>query len=93
MRTASISCSGDAFLSRKPLAPAKGFEDVLVEVEGREDDDPGGGLRREDRACGLEAVGARHSYVHEDDVGREPPPGGEGQVAVRGLGHDLDVWL
>jgi hypothetical protein len=64
--------------------------DVLVQVEGGEDDDP---RRRggpgEDAAGGLQTVDLRHAHVHEHDVGTGPPDRVDRLRAGRGLGHHV----
>ena len=46
--------------------------DVLVEVEGREDDDPRVAVRLDDQPGGLHTVHLRHAHVHQHDVGVQP---------------------
>ena len=50
-------------------AGPQGLVDVLVEVEGGEDEDVGGRRRCSEPAGGLDAVELGHADVHEDDVG------------------------
>ena len=52
-------------------ARAERVEDVAVEVEGGEDEDPGVARRRDDAAGRLDPVHRGHPHVHQDDVGRE----------------------
>ena len=80
-RMARTSSSARTSLSRKPLAPAReGLEHVLVEVEGREDQDLRGVVLRREDPGGLDAVELGHADIHQDDVGMElggparPPP-------------------
>src|SRR5205085_6533808 len=76
-------------------ADAQGLEDVLVEVERGEDDDAHArqALITADDARGLEPVHARHTDVHEEDVGARPPRHAHGLLAVARLTHDLEVVL
>ena len=92
VRIAATSSSGGAFLSRKPLAPArKPGEGVLVEIEGREDQDPDLGMLARDRLGGGDAVDVRHPHVHDHDVGPMPRGSGGGLPAVRRLRDHLEV--
>ena len=70
-----------------------GLVDVLVEVEGREDEDVGGALVVQEPARGLQAVELGHADVHEHDVGLVLADARERLSAVGGLGDDLDVLL
>jgi hypothetical protein len=79
-------------LRRKPLAEAAGagaqrVDDVLVEAEGGEDENA---LAREP-AGGLDPVHARHSDVHQHDVGAVLGRRDDRLLAGFGLGDDLDV--
>ena len=67
--------------------------DVLVEVEGRQDQDPAGRVGGEDAPGRLEPVQLGHPDVHQDDVGADASGLGDGLETVAGLGHDLDVGL
>ena len=75
-----------------PGAGLEGAEDVLVEVEGGDDDDrdrvrdAGAGQL----AGGLHAVDAGHPDVEEADVGAQLAGDGHRLVPVRGLADDLD---
>ena len=93
-RMASTRRFGGDVLEEEPAgAGLEGAEDVLVEVEGREDDDPHAGERRigGDAAGRLDAVESGHANVHQEDVG--PVPSGEldGRVTVGGLPDELEV--
>ena len=89
-----MSCSGGSSLRTKPLAPAlERLVDVFVEVEGREDQDPGGGIGREDAPGGLEAVELRHADVHQDDGRVKALRLAHCLEPVARLGHHLDVLL
>jgi hypothetical protein len=70
-------------------------EIVVIDVEGREDDDPCGFLAAglEDPLRGLQSVHARHPHIHEHDVGSLADRLGEGLVAVGRLSDDDDVLL
>src|SRR5439155_1040294 len=74
---------------------AQGLEDVLVEVEGSEDDDAHAGqaVVGGDRARRLQAVRTRHANVHEEHVGALAAGDPDGFVAVAGLTDHLDVVL
>ena len=74
-------------------AGAERLVDVLVEVEGREDEDPRGRVGGEDAPGRLEAVELRHADVHQDDGRVEARRLGDGLVAVLRLGDDVDVLL
>ena len=67
--------------------------DVLVEVEGGEDEDAGRRVGGEDVAGGLDAVELRHADVHEHH--RRAEAGGllDGLDAVGGFGDHVDVGL
>ncbi len=94
VRIAARSSSGAVSLSRNPLAPApQRAVDVVVEVEGGQDEDPGCGSVRVggDGAGGLDAVEDRHPDVHQDDVGVVLADHGDGLRAVRGLAQYLHV--
>ena len=68
----------------------QGVEDVLVELEGGEDDDPGdlGDLARR-----LDAVDAGHADVHQHHVGSFAADEVDGLLAVGGFARDLHVGL
>jgi PAS domain S-box-containing protein len=66
--------------------PQRG-DDVVVEAEGREDQDP---LARQP-AGRLDPVHPRHPDVHQHDVGHVQRRGLDRLRPVSGLGHDLDV--
>jgi len=74
MRIAVSSSSSGRLFSANPLAPApQRLEDVLVQVEGREDEYPGHepGPFGSNLFGRLDAVRHRHPDVHDDDVRRE----------------------
>ncbi len=78
-------------------AGPQGLEDEVVGVEGGEDQDRArsvlaGGLV-EEAVGGLQAVQARHSYVHQDHVGSKGTGLLDGLEAVPRLTHHLDVGL
>ena len=91
---AAISSSGAEFFSRKPLAPARRrLVDVLVEVEGGEDDDARGAVAGENLAGRREAVHPRHADVHQRHVRGEAARRRDRLLPVPGLGDDLHVGL
>ena len=94
VRIAAIELLGLLVLQDEAAgAGAERLVDVLVEVEGREDQDPGLAVGREDLPGGLKAVQLGHPNVHEHDVGLKARSLMNGLVAVGGLGHDVDVVL
>ena len=100
-RIAGCDCAdrGDQLLGRVVLeheAACSGFHrlvDVLVEVEGGEDQDPGAAIGREDPPSRLEPVELGHANVHQDDRRVEASRLLDRLQPVRRLGHDLDVLL
>ena len=71
-------------------AGAQGVHEVVVTVEGRQDDD----LRevaRDDLPGRLDPVGTRHLHVHQHDVRRQPSDHLDGGGTVAGLADDLEV--
>ena len=74
-------------------AGAEGFVDVVVEVEGGQDQDAGRSVAGGDPACRLDPVEVRHADVHQDDVGAQRLGGVERGEAVGGLADDLEVGL
>jgi hypothetical protein len=70
-----------------------GLVDVLVEVEGGEDEDACGAVIVQKAARGLEPVEFGHADVHEDHVGCELAGACEGLESVGRLADDLDVLL
>jgi hypothetical protein len=75
-------------------ARAHRLVDVLVEVEGGQDQHAGGAAGDLDHpAGGLDAVQAGHAYVHEHHVGAQPAGQLDRLDAVVGLADDLDVFL
>jgi hypothetical protein len=69
---------------------AEGPEDVVVLLEGREDDDPGLGRRLEHGPGRLDPIDARHPDIHQHDVRTQPPGRGGRLGAVAGLARHLD---
>ena len=90
VRTA-ISCSGGSSLRTKPLAPAQRLWNVVVEIEGREDQDPRGSVGGQDPPGGLETVELGHADVHHDHVRMEAGRLRHGLGAVARLRHHFDV--
>jgi hypothetical protein len=90
---------GDQLLRRVVLeheaagAGAERLEDVLVEIEGREDQDLRGRVGGEDPPSGLEAVELGHPDVHQHDGRVEAGRFGDRVDAVVGLGDHVDVLL
>src|SRR5947209_976596 len=76
-------------------ADAQRLEDILVKVEGGEDDDADVGepLVGRDDARRLQAVDAGHADVHEEHVGCSPPCHADRLFAVARLTDDVDVVL
>ena len=94
-RMAVTRSSGSVSLTRKPLVLSGGasFEEVFVEPERGEDEDPhraevgiGGDL-----ACRFEPVEAGHADVHPYDIGAEGLREGDGLFAVGGFADDVEV--
>jgi hypothetical protein len=71
----------------------KSLEDVLVEVEGREDEDPRGHAVADEPARRRDPVERGHANVHQGNVGPQASDCGDRLLAVRGLADDLDVVL
>ncbi len=67
--------------------------DVLVEVEGREDDDPGVAAGGDDPARGLDAVELGHAHVHQRHVRPQRLRLGDRLEPVGGLAGDVQVGL
>jgi len=97
VRIASTRSSGELFFSRKPVAPAgpQRLEDVLVVLEGGQDQHPGAGRTAlgEQLPGGGEPVDAGHLDVHQHDVRSGGPGDLDRLPAVRGLADDLQVGL
>ena len=74
-------------------AHAQRLEDVLVEVERREDEHARRGIGGEDPARRLETVELGHANVHQDTVGCEARGLVDRLEPVARLGDDLDVAL
>lgn len=72
-------------------AGAEGGVGVLVQVEGGQDENAGAATGGDDVTSGLDAVHARHAYVHENDV--RPQFGGlaDGFGPVGGLSHHFEL--
>jgi hypothetical protein len=65
--------------------------DVLVAVEGGEDDEAGGGRFGADAGDGVDAAELGELQVHEGDVGSEGAVEGDGFESVGGFADDLDA--
>jgi hypothetical protein len=74
-------------------AGAQPVVDVLVEIDGREDEDARGGFHRREAPGRLEPVDVGHPDVHQRDVGCKAPDGGDGLLAVGSFVEVLDVRL
>jgi hypothetical protein len=75
--------------------PAQRLEDVLIQLERRQDDDLRLGQAgvSDDLAGGGQAVEHGHADVHQHDVGAFPLGEQDGLFAVTGLADHLDVGL
>ncbi len=96
VRMAEASSAGGTSFNKKPLAPARSaLEGVLVEVEGREDQDAGPVTRRRlrDGPRRLDPVEHRHAHVHQHHVGPVELDEADGVGAVGRLADDLDAVL
>jgi hypothetical protein len=88
--------SRDELLGRAALeqetagAGAQGAEDVLVGLEGREDQDPHLGRHREQLGGRGDTVELRHAHVHQHHVGAAVASPVHGLAAVLRLVEDLD---
>ena len=85
---------GQRVLQQEPAGPGpQRLVHVLVEVERRQDHDPGGRQRlvAGDPAGRLEAVHHRHPDVHQHHVGVLAGGEGDGFGTVARLADDLDV--
>jgi hypothetical protein len=83
-------------LKKEAACPAaERLEDVLVALEGGQDQDPGLVIGRllEDAAGRLQPVHDRHLDVHQDDIRPQRAGGGHGGGAVLGFTGDLDAVL
>jgi hypothetical protein len=69
------------------------FEDVLVEVERRENQDPRGVIGRQDATSRLKTVQLGHADIHQDDGGTKPRCLVDGLEPVARLGDHFDVVL
>ena len=89
----------DELLGRRVLqeeaagAGAQRLEDVVVLLEGRQDQHPRARRARPRPAGRLEPAAARHLDVHQHHVGPEAPGDLDGLLAVAGLARDLEVLL
>src|SRR5918999_5977794 len=87
---------GDQLLRLRALeqesrsAGVERVEDVVVVLEGRENDDLDLGERRQHLAGRRDPVEPRHADVHEDDVGAEPADLVDCKPAVTSLADHLD---
>src|SRR5690349_20774392 len=72
-------------------AGPQGTQDVVVGVEGREDDDLGRALAAAHDFGGRQAVHSRHANVHQHDAGLVFGDGAFDLAAVGGLADDLNV--
>src|SRR5581483_10035303 len=70
-----------------------GFVDVLVEVEGGENEDARARSRCVEPAGCVDAVELGHADVHDDDVGVELTGEAQRFASVGGFADDLDVAL
>lgn len=61
------------------------LDDVVVQVEGGQDEDPHPRLEAGERTHGRDPVHTRHARIHEDDVGVAGASGREDPIAVLGL--------
>src|SRR5262245_34460416 len=82
-------------LEQEPArARAERFVDILLEPEGREDEDAGPFFPPVDELSGgFEPVQARHADVHENDVGPERPGGFDCLESVGRLADDFDLSI
>lgn len=71
---------------------AQRLEQVVLPVEGREDDDLGSACGH-DAPGGLEPVHVRHLHVHQHDVDTALGNPLHGLATIGGLAHDLEVVL
>jgi hypothetical protein len=82
------------FEQRAARSGAERLVDVLVEVEGGEDQNPRPLIDiGDDPAGGFEPVEVRHADIHEDDIGDVPPGGLDRPAAVTRFADHLDVRL
>ena len=84
---------GVGVLEQEAAGPgAETREDVVVLVEGGEDDDPRQVVRDDPAGC-LDAVHDRHLHVHEHDVGSQLAAQPDGLGPVVRLTDHLEVLL
>jgi hypothetical protein len=69
----------------------QGAEDVLIAVEGGEDDEAGCGVFGADADDGVDAAESGELEVHEGDVGAEGAMEFDGFEAVAGFADDFDL--
>ena len=92
VRIAAMSCSGGVVLEHEPArAGSERLVDVLVEIEGGQDQDPSIAVRRQDASSRLEPVELGHADVHQDDRGMESRRLVHGLEPVARLGDDFDL--
>ena len=72
---------------------AERLHHVLVDVEGRQDQDLRGVVLRREDPRGLNAVEPGHADVHQDHVGMEPPGLFDRLLPVSRFAHQVDVRL
>ena len=93
------SDAGDELVDRGVLeevaagARHDGVDDVRIVVRDREHDHPRQRGARRDLPDRVDAGGARHVQIHDDDVGCELADEAKRHVAVLGLARDLDLLL
>ena len=76
-----------------PRPRAQALKDVLVVVKGRQDDDAGLGPALPQPPGSLHAIHARHTHIHEYDVGPKVSIGLQGCLPLHRLTHDHQVGL
>src|ERR1022692_674575 len=89
---------GDVFEQEAAGSGAQRVVDVLVQVEGGQDEDarpiePGAPGGAAELPGGLDAIHARHADVHEDDVRAQFAADGHRLGPVAGCAEDREVWL
>jgi hypothetical protein len=88
---AAISCSGRAAFEQEAAgAGAERAEDVLVDLEGGQDDHLCGRRRLEQFGGRGDAVEVGHADVHEHDIGTVVSRTLDREPAVLRFGDDLD---
>ena len=87
-----MRASGDARLSKNPLAPARSAPPhVIVVTEGCEHEHASSFVGYGDAPCRLDAVDAGHANVHEHDVGLEFSTAFDRLETVASLAHHLYI--